>query len=77
MAEGIVDDRVPEDETIVYDVIKTTAENGETEATVTETDLFPDVKIMVAKTENCYKVEVTDNNDLVTVTTYIRGGGTQ
>lgn len=40
-------------------------------------DSFPDVKITVTDDGDCYKVDVTDNNDLVTVTTYIRGGGSQ
>ena len=51
--------------------------NEQPEVEETATDEFPDVKIAVEQSENCYKVVVTDNNDLVTVTTYIRGGGTQ
>ena len=73
MASGIVDGRA--EEAIanlegVYDIIPSDGENP-------ETDLFPDVKILITDVDTCYKVEVTDNNDLVTVTTYIRGGGSQ
>ena len=73
MASGIVDGRA--EEAIanlegVYDIIPSDGENP-------ETDLFPDVKILITDVDICYKVEVTDNNDLVTVTTYIRGGGSQ
>jgi hypothetical protein len=73
MAEGIIDQKAEEAiayQEGVYDIIPA---NGD----MPETDEFPDVKIAVEQSENCYKVVVTDNNDLVTVTTYIRGGGTQ
>ena len=43
-------------------------------AIVGETDQFPDVKISMKRDGVGYKVEVTDNNELVTVTTYIQGG---
>ena len=71
MAEGIIDQKAEEAiayQEGVYDIIPA---NGD----MPETDEFPDVKIAVEQSENCYKVVVTDNNDLVTVTTYIRGGG--
>ena len=73
MASGIVDGRA--EEAIanlegVYDIIPSDGENP-------ETDLFPDVKILITDVDTCYKVEVTDNNELVTITTYIRGGGSQ
>ena len=73
MAEGIIDQKAEEaiaNQEGVYDIIPA---NGD----MPKTDEFPDVKIAVEQSENCYKVVVTDNNDLVTVTTYIRGGGTQ
>ena len=40
-------------------------------------DEYPDVRIVVEliTDQNYYKVVVSDNNELVTVTTYIRGGG--
>lgn len=77
MAKGIVDARVPEGGTEVYDIVEVAEDNDETEGTKKETDLFPDVRISVTAEDSCYKVEVTDNNDLVTVTTYIRGGGSE
>ena len=73
MAKGIIDQKAEDaiaNQDGVYDIIPA---NGD----MAETDEFPDVKIAVEQSENCYKVVVTDNNDLVTVTTYIRGGGTQ
>ena len=77
MANGIVEDRVPQEGTETYDIVKITEENGVTDADPKETDLFPNVKITVNADDSCYKVVVTDNNDLVTVTTYIRGGGSE
>ena len=77
MANGIVEDRVPQEGTETYDIVKITEENGETDADPKKTDLFPNVKITVNADDSCYKVVVTDNNDLVTVTTYIRGGGSE
>ena len=68
MAEGITEDRIQGTEPVEYDIIPI---NGD----VPEMDNFPDVKVVVTKDGECYKVVVTDNNDLVTVTTYIRGGG--
>ena len=47
-------------------------------ATVVDTDQYPDVKIVIRdedQHDGVYCVIVSDNNDLVTVTTYIRGGG--
>ena len=47
-------------------------------ATVVDTDQYPDVEIVIRDEEpndGVYCVIVKDNNDLVTVTTYIRGGG--
>lgn len=70
MAEGITEDRIQGTEPVEYDIIPI---NGD----VPEMDNFPDVKVVVTKDGECYKVVVTDNNDLVTVTTYIRGGGSQ
>ena len=70
MAKGIVDQKAEEAITNqhLYDIVPSNEDNP-------ETDLFPDVKIAVTQDGDCYKVDVTDNNDLVTVTTYIRGGG--
>lgn len=72
MAKGIVDQKAEEAITNqhLYDIVPSNEDNP-------ETDLFPDVKIAVTKDGDCYKVDVTDNNDLVTVTTYIRGGGSE
>jgi prepilin-type N-terminal cleavage/methylation domain-containing protein len=47
-------------------------------AIVVDTDQYPDVEIVIRDEEpndGVYCVIVKDNNDLVTVTTYIRGGG--
>jgi prepilin-type N-terminal cleavage/methylation domain-containing protein len=70
MAKGIIDQKAEEAITNqhLYDIVPADEDNP-------ETDEFPDVMIAVEQSENCYKVVVTDNNDLVTVTTYIRGGG--
>ena len=75
MATGINDTKadavIESGDAITYDYVL--LKNG---AAITgETDQFPDVKISLERDGACYKVEVTDNNDLVTVTTYIRGGG--
>lgn len=72
MAKGIVDQKAEEAITNqhLYDIVPSNEDNP-------ETDLFPDVKIAVMQDGDCYKVDVTDNNDLVTVTTYIRGGGSE
>lgn len=72
MAKGIVDQKAEEAITNqhLYDIVPSNEDNP-------ETDLFPDVKIAVTQDGDCYKVDVTDNNDLVTVTTYIRGGGSE
>jgi len=72
MAKGIVDQKAEEAITNqhLYDIVPSNEDNP-------ETDLFPDVKIAVTQDVDCYKVDVTDNNDLVTVTTYIRGGGSE
>ena len=72
MAQGIVDQKAEEAITNqhLYDIVPADEDNP-------ETDLFPDVKITVMQEGDCYKVDITDNNDLVTVTTYIRGGGSE
>lgn len=72
MAQGIVDQKAKEAITNqhLYDIVPADEDNP-------ETDLFPDVKITVMQEGDCYKVDITDNNDLVTVTTYIRGGGSE
>jgi len=72
MAKGIVDQKAEEAITNqhLYDIVPSNEDNP-------ETDLFSDVKIAVTQDVDCYKVDVTDNNDLVTVTTYIRGGGSE
>lgn len=72
MAKGIVDQKAEEaiKNQHLYDIVPSNEDNP-------ETDLFPDVKIAVTQDDDCYKVDVTDNNDLVTVTTYIRGGGSE
>ena len=47
-------------------------------AIAVDTDQYPDVEIVIRDEESndgVYCVIVKDNNDLVTVTTYIRGGG--
>lgn len=47
-------------------------------AIAVDTDQYPDVEIVIRDEEpndGVYCVIVKDNNDLVTVTTYIRGGG--
>ena len=47
-------------------------------AIVVDTDQYPDVKIEIRdedQHDGVYCVIVSDNNDLVTITTYIRGGG--
>lgn len=72
MAQGIVDQKAEEAITNqhLYDIVPADEDNP-------ETDLFPDVKITVMQEGDCYKVDIRDNNDLVTVTTYIRGGGSE
>lgn len=71
MAKGIDDEKAAQvlaDPAVPYDIVVT---DGNQE------DLYPDVIITVTADGDCYKVDVTDNNDLVTVTTHIRGGGSQ
>ena len=70
MASGIQEESIVENEGDHYGIIFN--DNGSI-----KDDSFPNVKIWIERDENCYKVVVTDNNDLVTVTTYIRGGGSQ
>ena len=91
MAEGINAERAndPFTKEKGYDVIVETKTNDEGESATPETppknqqsetvekDEYPDVRITVEQVEgqSYYKVVVSDNNELVTVTTYIRGGG--
>ena len=74
MANGIEDARA---NTVLDQVDPKEFDFVLTDGTVSETDQYPDVKITITQGEKGYQVEVTDNNDLVTVTTFIRGGGTQ
>lgn len=92
MANGISGERVeamnPE---LGYDIIIETKTEDDSESDITETqaendqqevaqkDEYPDVRITVESVtgQSYYKVVVSDNNELVTVTTYIRGGGTK
>ena len=79
MATGINDTKadavIESGDAITYDYVLLDEDGN---ATVVDTDQYPDVKIVIHdenQHDGVYRVIVSDNNDLVTVTTYIRGGG--